>query len=81
MQSTGVLLGLGSVVLIGLGVVTGLATASAIQAGASLTAPAAWGLASAAAALALAGLSIRRLRAIVRVAERLAQGELEATIP
>ena len=81
MQSTGVLLGLGAVVLIGLGVLTGSATLSAIEAGGGLTVPAAWGLATIAATLALVGLSIRRLRALVRVAERLAQGELGATVP
>jgi diguanylate cyclase (GGDEF)-like protein/putative nucleotidyltransferase with HDIG domain len=80
MRSTGVLLGLGTMVIMGLGVLTGSATVAAIVDGKGMTATAAWGIASLLAAGALVGLSIRRLRAIVRVAQRLAQGELGATI-
>ncbi len=81
MQSTGVLLGLGTVVLLGLGVLAGSATMSDLSSGRGLTAAAALGVASIAAALALGWLSTRRLRAVVRVAERLAQGELGANVP
>ncbi|HEX5148272.1 MAG TPA: diguanylate cyclase [Candidatus Limnocylindrales bacterium] len=81
MQSTGVLLVLGAIVMIGLGIVTGSATLSAIEDGRGLSVSAAWGLAAIAATLTLMWLSIRRLRALVRVAKRLAEGELGVTIP
>jgi diguanylate cyclase (GGDEF)-like protein len=77
MQSTGVLLGLGAIVVIGLAIVTGSA---AIESGGGLTAPVVWGLAALVASALLVVQSIRRLRAVVRVADRLAQGELGATI-
>ncbi|MDO8485021.1 MAG: diguanylate cyclase [Candidatus Limnocylindrales bacterium] len=80
MQSTGVLPGLGLVVMIGLGVATGAAVMTAIEDGGGLTVPVAWGGVAIGAALALGWLTIRRLRAILWVAERLSQGELGATV-
>jgi diguanylate cyclase (GGDEF)-like protein len=81
MQSTGVLLGLGAIVLIGLGVSTGNSVITAIREGAGLTVPVALGAAAVAAALALGLLAITRLRSLIRVAERLGNGELDATVP
>jgi diguanylate cyclase (GGDEF)-like protein len=79
MQSTGVLLVLGSIVMLGLGVLTGSAFLSSAQAGA-LTGPAAWGAIATAAAAVLGILAVRRLRSIVTVAERLGRGELDAVV-
>jgi diguanylate cyclase (GGDEF)-like protein len=80
MQSTGVLLGLGTITIIGLGVLTGSAAIVALADGRGMTAAVAWGIASILAATVLVILCVRRLRGIVRVAERLAQGELGAVI-
>jgi diguanylate cyclase (GGDEF)-like protein/putative nucleotidyltransferase with HDIG domain len=81
MQSAGVLFGLALLVLIGLGVATGSAVMTAIEDGLGLTAPIASGVMAMLAALALAWLAIGRLKAILRVAERLQGGELGATVP
>lgn len=81
MQSTGVLLGLGAIVLIGLGVSTGGSVMTAIREGAGLTVPVVLGAAAVVSALALGLLAITRLRSLIRVAERLGAGELDATVP
>ena len=79
MQSTGVLLGLGAIVMIGLGVSTVNSVMAAIREGAGLTAPVAQP--ALAAALALGLLAIARLRSLIKVAERLGRGELDAIVP
>jgi diguanylate cyclase (GGDEF)-like protein len=81
MQSTGVLLGLGAIVLIGLGVSTGDSVMTAIRDGAGLTVPLAMSATGFVAAFALSLLAIARLRSLIRVAERLGAGELDATVP
>jgi two-component system cell cycle response regulator len=80
MQSTGVLLGLGLIVMIGLGVATGALATNAIQRGDHLALPLAWGGLAIGAAFVLGWLSLRRLGAILDVAERLGKGELGTTI-
>ncbi len=81
MQSTGVLLGLGAIVLIGLGVTTGNAAITMFRDGGGLTVPVALGAGAFVAAVALGALAIGRLRALILVAERLGSGELDATVP
>lgn len=80
MQSTGVLSALSLIVMIGLGVATGTAVIAAIGAGGGLSAPAAIGGVAIVAAVSLVWLSIRRMRVILGVAERLSLGELGATV-
>jgi two-component system cell cycle response regulator len=80
MRSTGVLLGLGMVVIIALGMVTAGAAMTADRAGADLTAPLAWGGVAIAAAVLLMWLAIGRIKSIVAVAERLGGGELGTII-
>lgn len=81
MQSTGVLLGLGAIVLIGLGFTTGNSVMAAIRDGGGLTVSVALGVGAMLAALVLGFLAILRLRALIHVAERLGHGELDATVP
>src|SRR5688572_8780514 len=76
MRSTGVLLGLAIVVIIAFGMVTAGAVIAADRAGADLTASLAWGGVAIAAALLLLWLAIRRIKAILAVAERLGEGDL-----
>lgn len=80
MRSTGVLLGLAVVVLVSLGVLTGGAVVMTAENGGSLAPPAILGGLALGSAVALCWLAIRRLRAILAVARRLANGELGVTI-
>jgi two-component system, cell cycle response regulator len=81
MQSTGVLLGLSAFVLIGLGVTTGTAVITAFRDGTGFTVPIATGVIAFLSALALGSLAIAWLRSLIAVAERLGNGELDATVP
>lgn len=80
MRSTGVLLGVSAVVTIALGVVTTGAVLDAVRTGGDLAAPLALAALLIGAALALAWTVIRRLQAILHVAQRLSQGEMGATV-
>jgi len=82
MRSTGVLLGLAMVVLASLAVLTGNTVAMTARDGAEpvLFPAAAWGGLALVSAVTLCWLAIRRLRAILAVARRLANGELGVTV-
>lgn len=75
MRSTGVLFGLAMVVLVSLGVLIGGSVMIAAEHGESLVSPTIWGLVALGSALLLGCLAIRRLRTVIGVVRRLADGE------